>query len=157
MESGGGAGWLKSNQAVGACIAAASAVLFVYLFGQEWAHRELRDGFRLGFTAMAASTAILLCGLAMVLDSRRHVVEEDIRPLTGADWLRVLAMLLLCGAFFLGALFTRFYLAAPVFVLVLTYLFGVRPWWACIVAALVITAILHGVFALIGAELPGAG
>lgn len=157
MESGGGAGWLKTNQAVGACIAAASAVLFIYIFSQEWAHRELRDGFRLGFTAMAAAAAILLCGLAMVFDSRRRVVEEDIAPLGGFDWLRVLAVLLLCGAFFLGAIFSEFYLSAPVFVLILTYVFGVRPWWACAAAAVVITAVLYGLFDLIGAELPGAG
>lgn len=157
MDTGGGSGWLKTNRAVGALIAAASAALFVYIFSQEWAHRELRDGFRLGFSAMAATAAILLCGVAMIFDERRHVVEEDVAPLTGTDWVRVLSVLLLCGALFLAASRTEFYLAAPVFVLVLTYVFGLRPWWTCAVAAVVITAILYGLFDLIGAELPGAG
>lgn len=138
-------------------IASASGILFLYIFSQDWAHRELRDGFRLGFTAMAASFAMLLCGLGLVLDGRRHGVEEGMDTLRGIDWTRAIGVLLLCGAFFLGAIFTEFTVAAPVFVFVLTYLFGVRPWWACVVASIVMTTILFALFGLIGAELPGSG
>ena len=46
--------WIKTNQGVACCIAGVAVALLVYLCSSEWAYRELRDGFRLGFfTAVA--------------------------------------------------------------------------------------------------------
>ena len=39
--------WVRTNQGTAALIAAACVGLLIYLWLQEWTHRELRDGFLL--------------------------------------------------------------------------------------------------------------
>ena len=64
--------WIKTNQGVACCIAGVAVALLVYLCSSEWAYRELRDGFRLGFFTAVAVFAMQICALTMIVDRQRH-------------------------------------------------------------------------------------
>jgi len=44
--------WLRSNQGVGFILTLVLVAFLVYLELSPWVHREVRDGFTLGFSAI---------------------------------------------------------------------------------------------------------
>ena len=148
------ANWIKTNQGIASCIALVSVGLLIYLVTSEWAYRELRDGFRLGFFTAVAVIAMLICAIVMMIDNHKKDVDDDIAALKVSDWLVALVVLLGCYLYFTVTWQTEFLLVTPVFVAVATYAFGVRPIWMSIAAGLVTTVIIFALFRLIGIELP---
>lgn len=148
------AGWIKTNRGVASCIAGVAILLLVYLALSEWAYRELRDGFRLGFFTSVSVVAMLACAVAMMIDRHRGETEEDIAPVTWRDWLVVFVVVALCYLYFQLAWTLDFLLVTPVFLAGATFWLGVRPLRAAIIAGLSITAVIYGLFRLIGIELP---
>ncbi len=148
------ASWIKTNQGIASCIALVSVGLLIYLVTSEWAYRELRDGFRLGFFTAVAVIAMLICAIVMMIDNHKKDVDDDIAALKVSDWLVALVVLLGCYLYFTVTWQTEFLLVTPVFVAVATYAFGVRPIWMSIAAGLVTTVIIFALFRLIGIELP---
>jgi hypothetical protein len=148
------AGWIKTNQGVAACIAVVVVALLIYIGASDWAYEKLRDGFRLGFFSALAALAMLLCAVAMMLDGRRHVTEEDIVDSRWADWLIAVAALAVCYIYFELAWRVDFLLVSPVFLAGGTYILGVRPPRAAIIAGVVITVVIYAIFRVIGIDLP---
>jgi hypothetical protein len=146
--------WIKTNQGIATFIAIVAILLLVYLATSEWAYRELRDGFRLGFFTAVAVVAMLVCAVAMMIDEHRNDLDEDIAALKASDWLVALTVLLSCYLYFAATWQTEFLLVTPLFVAAATYAFGVRPIWMSIVAGLVTTLVIFVLFRLIGIELP---
>jgi cobalamin synthase len=153
-DAGGGGGWIKTNRGVAACIAAVALALLAYLALSEWTWRELRDGFRLGFFTAVAVFAMLICAIAMMVDSRRNERDPDIARLQGRDWIVAVIALVACYAFFELAWQIDFLLITPVFLTAGTWLLGVRPLRSAIVAAVLITVVVFGLFWVIGIDLP---
>jgi hypothetical protein len=146
--------WIRTNQGIASCIALVSVGLLIYLATSEWAYRELRDGFRLGFFTAVAVVAMLICAIAMMIDDHKKDIDEDIAALNVADWFVALVVVLGCYLYFAVTWQTEFLLVTPLFVAVATYALGVRPIWMSIAAGLVTTVIIFALFRLIGIELP---
>lgn len=159
MNSGGtgaasGDGWIKTNRGVAFCIACVSVALLVYLGTSEWAYRELRDGFRLGFFTAVAVVAMLVCALTIMFDRHRDEIDEDIARSRGVEWLIAVGAMALCYVYFELAWRIDFLLVTPVFMAGATYVLGIRPLRSAILAGVVITLVIYGLFFLIGIELP---
>ena len=150
----GRAEWIKTNRGVAWCIVGVSLALLVYLGSSEWAYRELRDGFRLGFFTFVAVIAMMICALAMVFDRRRHESDKELRQASWRDWVIAICAMALCYLYFELAWRIDFLLVTPVFMAAGTYLLGVRPLRSAIVAGVLITVVIYGLFRIIGIELP---
>lgn len=146
--------WIKSNQGVACCIAVVAVALLVYLGFSDWAFQKLRDGFRLGFFTTVAVIAVLICALAMTADRHRHETDEDMAQSRWVEWVIAAAAMALCYLYFELAWRLDFLLVTPIFMGGATYVLGVRPVRAAIVASLVITISVWGIFRLIGIDLP---
>jgi len=146
--------WIKSNQGVACCIAGVAIALLVYLGFSEWAFRELRDGFRLGFFTAVAVFAMLLCALAMMVDRHRYDTDEEMSQAHWKDWLIAAVAMAICYVYFELAWRIDFIVVTPIFLAGGTYVLGVRPLRSAIVAGVVITVVIYGLFRLLGIELP---
>lgn len=146
--------WLRSNQGTAAVMAAGCVALLIYLWMQEWTHRELRDGFMLGFFTLVSASACLLCSLVMMVDKYKRYVEEDMETTTWMDWALAVVILLLLYVFYQVAWTYGFALVAPIFLAVTTYIFGARPWWTAIVSGALTTLGISIAFWAIGIDLP---
>ncbi len=146
--------WIKTNQGVACCIAGVSVGFLIYLGNSEWAFRELRDGFRLGFFTAIATGAMLLCALAMIFDRHRHETDDEMRQAHWKDWAVAVGAMMICYVYFELAWRIDFLLVTPVFIAGGTYVLGIRPARSAIVAGLIITIVIYVLFRLIGLELP---
>lgn len=149
-----GAGWIKSNQGIGACITIVVGMLVMYLANTDWVYQELRDGFRLGFFPIASAVAMLACGLAMLVDGRRHEVIPDVARSGWLDWAVAIGAMAVCYLYFELAWRIDFLLVTPIFLAGATYVLGVRPLRAAVLAGVLIAVVVYGMFWLIGIDLP---
>jgi hypothetical protein len=147
-------GWIKTNQGVGACIAAVVIALLIYLATSDWAFEILRDGFRLGFFTAFATLTMLICAVAIMFDRHRMVVEEDIAPVVWRDWVIAVGILSVCYIYFELAWRIDFLLVSPLFIAGGTFALGVRPLRTAFFAGIAITVVIYILFRLIGIELP---
>lgn len=147
-------GWIRTNQGVAACLVGASALLILYLITSEWVFERLRDGFRLGFFSTVAAIAMLVCAAAMMVDRRRGETDPDIARARRSDWAIVVGALASCYVYFELAWRLDFLLVTPVFMAAATFALGVRPVRSAIVAGVVLTLVIYGLFRAIGIELP---
>lgn len=146
--------WIKTNQGVATCIATFTLFLGLHITVSDWAFQKLRDGFYLGsFTLMAVFT-ILVCALALMVDSRRDVIEEDMARTTWRDWVIAAGMMGLCYVYFELAWNIDFLLVTPVMMSASIYILGIRPARSAIIAGVVITVVIYVLFRLIGIHLP---
>ena len=154
MATGQPTSWLRSNQGTAAVMAAGCVALLVYLWMQEWTHRELRDGFMLGFFTLVGAGACLLCSLVMMVDQHKHYAEEDMKTTGWMDWALAVVILLILYVFYEAAWSFGFALVAPIFLGVATYIFGARPWWTALVSGILTTLAISVAFWAIGIDLP---
>jgi len=152
--SGNDVAWIKSNQGIGACITVVVGALVLYLANTDWVYQELRDGFRLGFFPLASAVAMLACGLAMLVDGHRHDVIPDVARSGWLDWAVAIAATAVCYLYFELAWRIDFLLVTPIFLAGATYVLGVRPLRSAILAGVLITIVVYGLFWLIGIDLP---
>ena len=146
--------WIKTNRGVACCIAAVAVALLVNLSLSEWTYRELRDGFRLGFFTVVAVLAILICAVTMMVDGRWHESDEELAQSRWIDWAIAAGAMATCYVYFELAWRIDFLLVTPVFMTGGIYVLGIRPLRSAIVASLVITVVVYGLFRVIGIELP---
>ena len=92
--------WIKTNQGVACCIAGVAVSLLVYLGFSEWAYRELRDGFRLGFFTAVAVLAMLICAVTLMVDRHRHEIDDEMRQSRWIDWAIAAAAMMICYVYF---------------------------------------------------------
>ena len=146
--------WIKTNQGIACCIAGVSLALLIYLGTSEWAFRVLRDGFRLGFFTAVAVFAMLICALTMIFDQHRHETDKELTQSHWMDWVIAATAMATCYVYFDLAWRIDFLLVTPIFIAGATYVLGIRPLRSAIVASLVITIVIYGIFRAIGIELP---
>ncbi|MGY9055611.1 MAG: tripartite tricarboxylate transporter TctB family protein [Alphaproteobacteria bacterium] len=146
--------WVRSNQGIAALLAAGFVALLIYLWMQEWTHRELRDGFSLGFFSLAGAGTCLVCALVMMVDRQKRDTEEDMATVGTADWLFSIVILGVMYVFFEAAWTFGFALVAPVFLFVATYALGGRPLRTAAISAIATTAGISIAFWVIGIDLP---
>lgn len=146
--------WWRTNRGIGALLTLVLVAFFLYLYRSDWTHEELRDGFTLGFFPLAGVLAMLACTLMLVFDTHRQEVEEGVATIDWRGWLQCAALLLGCYAYFVLAQALGYLLASPLFLFILMYLLGVRPWITALIASVVMTLIVFGLFTVLGVALP---
>jgi hypothetical protein len=124
------------------------------LYRSDWAHETLRDGFTLGFFPLAGVVAMLACTLMLVFDAHRREVEEGVATIGWRGWLQCGALLLGCYAYFVVAQAIGYLLTSPFFLFILMYLLGVRPWATALIASVIMTLVVYGLFTALGVALP---
>ncbi len=147
--------WLRTNQGVGVLIAISAALLFFYLWQQDWYHRVQRDRFSLGFFPGLGVGAMFVSALAISVDQWRKEVAEDMATVTWRDlgW----ALLFTVAGFVLFQLMELLGLplAAAIFLFALMTLLGVRPWYLAAGSSVAVAVIVFVLFSLLGIRLPG--
>ena len=152
--SGSEVAWIKSNQGIAACITVVMVLLLAYLASTDWVYQKLRDGFRLGSFTVVATLAMLACSVSMLVDKHRHEVDPDVARSGWLDWAIALGAMGASYLYFELAWRVDFLLVTPVFLAGGTFALGVRPLRSAIIAGLVITALVYGIFWAIGIPLP---
>ena len=146
--------WIRTNQGVGVLVSAATVVLLGYLATQDWVYEELRDGFHLGTFTLVSVFAILACGISLIVDKRKKTVEEDLAKSRPIEFVYAVIMLVACYAYYELAWKVDYLLVTPVFLFGGMYILGVRPAYVAAITSVVTTAVLFGLFYLIGLDLP---
>lgn len=147
--------WLKTNQGVGVMITLVTAVLFFYLWNQDWFHRIQRDGFTLGFFPGLGLAAVIICSLALTVDKVRNVVADEMQDVSWRDlgWCLVFCSGGLVLYHLMGLIGLP--LASTVFLFVMITLLGMRPWYTTLGIAFGISVVITIIFVLLGIRLPG--
>ncbi len=153
-EDNGAQSWWRTNQGVGVALSVAIGILLIHLLLSDWVYRDLRDGFKLGFFPLVSVIATLFCSLVLIIDSHRHEVEEDLEGIDWRSWLYCVSLIFGCYVFFESAQAIGFLIASPIFLSVFIYLLGVRPWTSALVAAVVMTVLVYGIFSVFGVPMP---
>lgn len=146
--------WIKSNQGIAACITVVMVLLLAYLASTDWVYEKLRDGFRLGSFTVVATLAMLGCSVSMLFDKHRHEVDPDVARSSWLDWAIAFGAMGASYLYFELAWRVDFLLVTPVFLASGTFALGVRPLRSAIIAGVVITAFVYGIFWAIGIPLP---
>lgn len=149
-EAKGSASWWRTNQGVGVLLTVLLGAFLIHLLLSEWVHRDLRDGFKLGFFPVVSVIAMLLCTITLLLDSHRRAVEKDLSGINWKSWVYCLVMLAGCYLYFQASQVAGFLLASPVFLFILTFFLGVKPWTSALAAGGVMTLAVYGVFRMLG-------
>ncbi len=145
--------WIGTNQGVGVLLSVLLGAFLIQLLLSEWVHRDLRDGFKLGFFPVVGVIAMLLCTVALLFDSHRREVEAALGAIGWKSWVYCVAVLAGCYVYFEASQRFGFLLASPVFLFVLTYFLGVRPWTSALAAGAIMTVAVYGVFRILGITL----
>jgi hypothetical protein len=146
--------WYRSNQAIGVVLSVLLAILLAYIWTRPWAHREMRDGFLLGFFPMLGVVAMLFCTLAMTIDPLRNEVPEEFEGYRLLDVATALAMVVGVGIYFAVMRQIGFVLVTPVFLFLYMAWFGVRPIRMNVILSVTIPIATYILFSVLGVRLP---
>lgn len=147
-------GWWRSNQALGLYILLIAGGLFLYIWGQPWAHRVMRDGFLLGLMPLIGVGFMAVCGLGMLVDPLRREVPETLQEVGWGDVWVPPVMLLGTGICFWAMSRLGFVLAAPPFLLAFMLWFGVRPLRLALMLSVAVPVVVFAFFTALGVRLP---
>ena len=153
-QDGGTQSWWRTNQGVGVVLSVAVSVLLIHLLLTDWVYKDLRDGFKLGFFPLVSVIAALLCTLILIIDSHRHEVEEDLEGIDWRSWLYCVVLLVGSYVYFEIAQAIGFLIASPIILSGFIYLLGIRPWTSALLACVIMTAVVYGVFSVFGVPIP---
>lgn len=146
--------WLRTNQGVGAILLALMGLLTLFIWFSPWAHREMRDGFTLGFFPLLGAVAMLVCAAIMVVDNQRKEVPDDFQFGHLSDIPLTIAMLAATYVYFQVSHAIGFLLASPPFLLAFMLILGLRPWTIAAGVSVGMTIVIYIVFSLLGITLP---
>ena len=146
--------WWRTNQGIGVALSVAVSVLLIHLLLTDWVYKDLRDGFKLGFFPLVSVIAALLCTLILIIDSHRHEVEEDLEGIDWRSWLYCVVLLVGSYVYFEIAQAIGFLIASPIILSGFIYLLGIRPWTSALLAGVIMTAVVYGVFSVFGVPIP---
>lgn len=144
----------RSNRGIALILIAIVVAIGIYIWASEWAHREVRDGFKLGSFPIFAVVMMLASLLVMALDSKRRSTTDAVRGLKLVEVALVLVLLAGLGGLFLLIPVLGF--AVVIFLIVFfgSLLLGYRPIWIALVTAFVTAAALHGLTIVLNVQFP---
>lgn len=147
--------WLKTNQGLGIICMVLMLLMFYYMWQQPWFHRVQRDRFTLGFFPATGVVAVMICAFALTVDQWRKSITEEMADLAWDDlgWsvLFVVASFILFQTTDLLGL----PLSATVFMGILMWLLGARPWQRVLWIAPLVAVLVFVMFTILGVRLPG--
>jgi hypothetical protein len=146
--------WVRSNQGVGFVLTVVLIAFLIYLEFRPWVHREVRDGFTLGFFPVLAVILLLIFSLVLVVDPHRKESTGDLNAFALKPFL---GGVVIVGATWLYFTLMRrigFLIITPIYLLFFIYFLGLRLWFVCAVSAVVMTFVVYAAFTVIGIKLP---
>lgn len=146
--------WVRSNQGVGFVLTVVLIAFLIYLEFRPWVHREVRDGFTLGFFPVLAVILLLIFSLVLVVDPHRKESTGDLKAFALKPFL---GGVVIVGATWLYFTLMRrigFLIITPIYLLFFIYFLGLRLWFVCAVSAVVMTFVVYAAFTVIGIKLP---
>lgn len=146
--------WKRTNQAIGVFLSIALALLLAYIWTRPWAHREMRDGFLLGFFPMLGVVAMLICTLTMTFDALRKEIPEELDGYRLIDVATALLMVVGVGIYFAVMRKIGFLLVTPIFLFVYMAWFGLRPVRQNVILSIGIPVTTFILFSVLGVRLP---
>jgi len=146
--------WLRSNQGVGFILTLVLIVFLIYLELSPWVHREVRDGFTLGFFPVLAVVLLLVFSVIMIVDTHRKETPGDLKTFTFKPFLGGVLIIIATWFYFAVMRKVGFLLVTPVYLLFFIYILGLKSWRTCAVSAVVMTVVVYGAFTAIGIRLP---
>lgn len=146
--------WIGTNQGVGALLTVILGAFLIHLLLTEWVHRDLRDGFKLGFFPVIGVIVMMLFTVVLMFDSQRRHITDDLRDIEWKNWVYCFAVLIGCYVYFELSQVIGFLLVSPVFLFVLIYFLGVRPWTSALASGAIMTVIVYGLFRMLGIAMP---
>jgi hypothetical protein len=146
--------WLKCNQGVGFILTLILIAFLVYLELCPWVHREVRDGFTLGFFPVLAVVLLLVFSLILLVDTHRKETTGDLKTFTFKPFLGGVLIIIATWFYFAVMRKVGFLLVTPVYLLFFIYILGLKSWRTCAVSAAVMTVAVYGAFTAIGIKLP---
>lgn len=170
--SGGGVAWIRTNRGMATCLAVLLVILLAYLLAQEWVYDKQRDGFRLGFFTIVGAVAMIACCISMMFDRLKNATTPELATMRLAHVGQGLIALAIMGVYFILAwdvhfaqewlrvlldvipLTGEFVLWTALFVGFAMFLLGVRPVRSAVIAGVVVSIVIFGLFRLIGITLP---
>lgn len=146
--------WLKSNQGIGFILSLVFIFLLISLLLSPWAFRKLSDGFYLGFLPIVSTVLLLLFSAILAFDNRRKEIPADLRTFGFKSILTAVLILGGCWFYFWGMKEIGFLTMTPFCLFLAFYIFGLKPWWKCIIIAVVVTVVVYTLFGLLGLKMP---
>jgi len=147
-------GWFRSNQAIGLYILLIAGGLFLYIWGQPWTHRIMRDGFMLGLMPLMGLGFMAICGLGMLVDPMRREVPDTLEQIGWGDVFVPPVMLLVTALCFWAMSHLGFVLAAVPFLVAMMLWFGMRQIRLTLVLSVAVPVVVFAFFTLLGVRLP---
>lgn len=146
--------WLRSNQGVGFIFTLALIAFFIYLELRPWVHREVRDGFTLGFFPVLAVVLLLIFSLFLLVDGHRKETAEDLEAFALKPFLGGVLIVIATWLYFTLMRRVGFLIMTPIYLIFFIYFLGLRLWRTCVVSAIVMTVVVYGAFTTLGIKLP---
>lgn len=146
--------WLRCNQGVGFMLTLILITLLVYLELSPWVHKEVRDGFTLGFFPVLAVVLLIIFSLILLIDSHRKEIPGDVKTFTLKPFLGGVLMVIATWFYFAVMRKVGFLIITPVYLMFFIYLLGLKSWRTCAISALIMTVVVYGAFTAIGIRLP---
>jgi len=146
--------WIRTNRGIGTVLVGIVVLLLIYLSTEDWVYQTLRDGFRLGFFSVFAAFTMLACAIVLLFDGQKDEVIEDVARAGKWEFIVPVIVVAVCFGYFKVAWEIDFLLVTPVMMAIGTYALGVRPITTAIIAGVIMTITIYGLFWAIGIELP---
>lgn len=146
--------WLRSNQGVGFIFALVLIAFLVYLELSPWVHREVRDGFTLGFFPLVAVILLLIFSVILIVDPHRKETPGGLKAFALKPFLGGVVIVIATWLYFTVMRKVGYLIVTPVYLLLFIYVLGLKSWRRCAVSAVVMTVIVYGAFTTIGIKMP---
>jgi hypothetical protein len=146
--------WLKCNQGAGIILTSFFTALLIYIELKPWSHRELRDGFSLGFFPAVAIVLSIIFSLILIFDGHRKEVPSALETLTFKSVLSAVLAVVVSWGYFAVMREIGFLIVTPFFLLLAMVALGAQSWRNTMLIAVFMTAIVYGIFRVMGIELP---
>jgi hypothetical protein len=146
--------WLRSNQGLGFILTLLLVAFLVHLELSPWVHREMRDGFTLGFFPVLGVVLLIIFSVIMIFDRQRKETPGGFKSFTFKSFLGGVIIIMATWSYFTVMRKVGFLIVTPIYLLFFIYALGLKSWRTCAISAAVMTVIVYGAFTGIGIKLP---
>jgi hypothetical protein len=144
----------RSNRGVALLLMVVLAAIAIYIWQSDWAHRVMRDGFRLGGFPMIGVILMAIFAGVLIFDRRARLVEPELASLTLFSALVALGLLALLYLTFQAYWLIGFAPSVAIFVIGVAVALGYRPVWIAILTGLGTAVVLRVIAFALGVPVP---
>ena len=144
----------RSNRGVALLLMVVLVAIAIYIWQSDWAHRVMRDGFRLGGFPMIGVILMAIFAGVLIFDRRSRLVEPELASLTLFSALVALGLLALLYLTFQAYWLIGFAPSVAIFVMAVAVGLGYRPIWIAVLTGLGTAIALRAIAYALGVSMP---